>query len=258
MCALRYPGGKTRAIKILEKYVPSNIKKLYSPFFGGGSFELYIKNKTQIKIYANDKFEPLYNFWNCAQLDKQKLIQEINKLHPISKDMFINCKNILNDVKNETFLRAACYFAVNRSSFSGSTMSGGFSEESAQKRFTKSSINKLTNLDLTDIEFLNQDFSDFISNIPNKKFIFMDPPYYLGKNSKLYGNNGNLHENFDHVKLYDCIKNRSNWILCYNDCQYIRNLYKKFKIKTISWKYGMNSSKMSSEILIINTKIHSV
>jgi site-specific DNA-adenine methylase len=35
MSALRYPGGKTRAIKILDTYLLSDITELYSPFFGG-------------------------------------------------------------------------------------------------------------------------------------------------------------------------------------------------------------------------------
>lgn len=80
--------------------------------------------------------------------------------------------------------------------------------------------------------------------------MFLDPPYYL--KSKLYGTNGDLHEDFDHDKLCSILKNRKPWILCYNDCDYIRNLYKNFQITTIGWKYGMNKTKQSSEILIIN------
>ena len=66
---LRYPGGKTRACKkldeLLNKYFnTTSIQKIISPFFGGGSFELYLQNKYNYDIIANDKFKPLYNFWN--------------------------------------------------------------------------------------------------------------------------------------------------------------------------------------------------
>ena len=54
------------------------------------------------------------------------------------------------------------YFIINRCSFSGSTLSGGFSLESASKRFTKSSINKIENLDLSNFTLYNFDFSEFI------------------------------------------------------------------------------------------------
>ena len=79
---LRYPGGKSRAIKILNKYIPADIDVLYSPFFGGGSFEFNIQQKYNIKIYANDKFTPLYNFWNTLQSDKDNLIKYIKKISP--------------------------------------------------------------------------------------------------------------------------------------------------------------------------------
>ena len=66
---LRYPGGKTRACKILyellnEHFSMNNIKNLISPFFGGGSFEFYIYNKHNINVIINDKFKPLISFWN--------------------------------------------------------------------------------------------------------------------------------------------------------------------------------------------------
>jgi len=66
---LRYPGGKTRAIHILEKYINTyypNKKKIISPFFGGGSFELHMKSKGYT-IIANDLFIPLYTFWTMKK-----------------------------------------------------------------------------------------------------------------------------------------------------------------------------------------------
>jgi len=44
---------------------------------------------------------------------------------------------------------------------------------------------------------------------------------------------------------------RKNWIMTYNDCEYIRNLYKDYDIRDVNWKYGMNKTKKSSEIVII-------
>ena len=244
-------------LESLRKYkgvTHKKIKKLYSPFFGGGSFELSILKKHDITLYANDKFEPLMNFWGCLKKNKKKLVEEVKKLHPITKKQFMKYKEILKDEEKNDYKRAACYFAVNRSSFSGSTMSGGFSKESGEKRFTESSITRLSKMSLDDVKISNEDFTTFINEIEDKKncFIFMDPPYYLGEKSKLYGNNGDLHEKFDHKELYNTIKNKKNWILCYNDCEYIRKLYKKFQIDEVNWKYGMNASKKSSEIIITN------
>ena len=120
------------------------------------------------------------------------------------------------------------------------------------KRFTKSSIEKIRKLNLSKFEICNVDFEPFIKDTKTEDFLFLDPPYYLEKSSKLYGNNGDMHENFPHEKLFDCISLRKNWLMTYNNCEYIRNLYKNFKIIEVSWSYGMNLSKNSSEIIIIS------
>ena len=129
---------------------------------------------------------------------------------------------------------------------------GGFSLEASKKRFTKSSIDRIKKLDLAYFDIYNLDFKEFINNNYDKKnLIFLDPPYYLKKASKLYGNNGDMHETFDHDKLYKCLSKKKNWFMTYNNCDYIKDLYKDFKIIETSWSYGMNKSKKSSEIVIL-------
>ena len=81
--------------------------------------------------------------------------------------------------------------------------------------------------------------------------MFLDPPYYLNKGNTLYGNNGDLHEAFNHKRLYKCLSTKKNWIMTYNDCEYIRALYKGYKIIEVDWKYGMNATKKSSEMSLL-------
>lgn len=254
---LRYPGGKTRACKKLdiilnENFNIVNFNNFVSPFFGGGSFEFYIQNNYGLNIVANDKFSPLYNFWKTCNLDKENLCLELDKkIETIDKDKFNNFrKEIMNEENNLN--QSIMYFIINRCSFSGATLSGGFSLEASKKRFTKSSIDRIRKLDLKNYNIYNFDFEEFINNNQDEKnLLFLDPPYYLEKASTLYGNNGDMHDNFDHDKLYKCISKNKNWLMTYNNCDYIKNLYKDFKIIETSWSYGMNKSKKSSEIVII-------
>lgn len=256
---LRYPGGKTRACKkldeILNNYFDNkNIKTIVSPFFGGGSFEFYLQNKYKYNIIANDKFTPLYNFWSICKNNKDelcKLLYAIDK-DSIDKDKFMQYRNDIMSELDELTI-ALYYFVINRCSFSGSTLSGGFSKESSIKRFTKSSIDRIKSLSLTKFEIDNKDFEDFINkNNITHSILFLDPPYYLEKSSKLYGFSGDMHETFDHNKLFTVLSNKKNWILTYNDCMYIRDLYKEFIIIDVTWSYGMNKTKKSSEIVIIS------
>lgn len=257
---LRYPGGKTRACKILDNilnkhFTTNKYDTLISPFFGGGSFEFYIQHKYGFKIEANDKFTPLYTFWDQCKSNNNELCKELyTKLNTIDKETFKHYRGTIIGEKIP-INQAIMYFIINRCSFSGATLSGGYSESASKNRFTASSINRINELDLSNFNIECADFSDFIEDkykFPNKNLMFLDPPYYLEKNSKLYGKNGDMHETFDHNKLYNAIKNKKDWIMTYNDCEYVRNLYKDFKIIETNWTYGMNKTKKSSEIVIIN------
>ena len=90
----------------------------------------------------------------------------------------------MNEENN--LIQAVLYFIINRCSFSGSTLSGGFSLEASKKRFTKSSVDRIKKLDLSNFTINNLDFEIFINkNDKSSHLIFLDPPYYLGKKSTL-------------------------------------------------------------------------
>lgn len=237
---LRYPGGKTRACKILERHVFENddIKTLISPFFGGGSFELYVSSKYELPVIANDIFTPLISFWESAKSHNSELCEYCEELRPLNKERYKELQTSLLSEKNP-IRQAAQYFAINRCSFSG-YVRGGFSQEASLKRFTKSSIDRISKLDLTRFSFNNMDYQDFLSE-QKQGFIFADPPYY-GIN--LYGTP------FQHDILSKIITQRSSWLLCYNDTDAVKKLYKDALIHPAEWSYGMNKSKKSSEIII--------
>ena len=253
---LRYPGGKTRACKILdniliEHFDISCFDSIASPFFGGGSFEFYLQNKYGLKLIVNDKFTPLYHFWRQVQLNKTALCEELRKITSVTKEQFILYRNKIMDLNEDRLQQSIYYFIINRCSFNGSTLSGGFSQEASMKRFTPSSIRKIESLDFTHIELYNKDFYDFINEVSEKKTLFfLDPPYYV--ESKLYRKNGDLHEGFNNTLLFEVLHTKKNWILTYNNCEYIRTMYKDYIIIDVNWAYGMNKTKASSEIIILS------
>lgn len=255
---LRYPGGKTRACKILDKIVDeyfdiARCDNLVSPFFGGGSFEFYIQNKYNLLISANDKFTPLWSFWTSCKLDKQILCDALYaKIGTVEKSNFIDYRaQIVNE--SDRLRQGVMYFIINRCSFSGATLSGGFSKVASKRRFTISSIDRINKLNLSKFKIHNLDFAEFMtSSVNERSLLFIDPPYFLGSGSNLYGTKGDLHKNFDHERLKNCLDSQKNWILTYNDCSYIRDLYSDYRIIDASWSYSMNKSKSSSEIIIIN------
>lgn len=262
MSVLRYAGGKSRlAFKIIAQIEAHSydLRVIISPFIGGGSIESILNKKYGSKIIANDKFSPLINFWCQAQQNRDQLVSVVKELKTrINKELFHQMKREVLDWLQETpadkdLLIASYYFAINRSSFSGSTFSGGFSEASSRERFTESSINRLSKFDLKDFVFYNLDFTDFLNMADDTTFIYLDPPYFLHKNgSKLYGLSGDLHENFDHERLAQILASKHNWVLSYNDCAEVRELYKNYEIFSFEAPYSMSKSKKGNEVLIFS------
>jgi len=225
---------------------------IISPFFGGGSFEFYIQSKYGSSIIANDKFQPLSNFWNVCKRDKATLCTLLRKNREITKEKFREYRSVVMSKMGTE--QAMMYFIINRCSFSGATLSGGFSLQASQKRFTASSIDRVESLDLEAFSMSNLDFADFI---PSHKtgLMFLDPPYYFARKDKnrLYGKDGDMHEAFDHDKLYSLLKDRKNWMMTYNDCSWVRDKYKDYIVlDEVKWAYGMNKSKKSSELVIVS------
>lgn len=249
---LRFPGGKSRGCSILfsyvEKYYPDS-NKLISPFVGGGSFELFMREKGY-KVYANDLFTPLITFWKVLQEEPVALALSVEKELLVDKEKFMKMRQEILELDDEMKI-ATYYFIINRCSFSGATFCGGFSKEAALNRCNKSSIEKVRTTDISGIDFYNLDYAFFLQQVKqdDKTVIYCDPPYYI--KNYIYGRDGDLHKAFDHAEFAKVIKSKKNWILSYNDCPYIRELYKDCRIFEESWSYGMNKSKESSEIVIL-------
>ncbi|BCU94227.1 MAG: hypothetical protein CM15mV4_1920 [Caudoviricetes sp.] len=62
---LRYPGGKSRALANLFRFLPdlSQVKEYREPFLGGGSVAIEVtKRYPNLPIWVNDLYKPLYLF----------------------------------------------------------------------------------------------------------------------------------------------------------------------------------------------------
>jgi DNA adenine methylase len=252
---LRYPGGKSRAIHILYQFIPKGTKELSSPFFGGGSFEIYCAQKG-IRVYGYDSFQPLVDFWQCLLEDPNKLADNVEKFYPLKKEKFYELQKDHMNSKNK-LERATLFYVLNRTSYSGSTLSGGMASGGLHNnpRFTPSSIERLRNFKIKNLTIELAGFKESIRKHTDT-LLYLDPPYLV--ESKLYGIKGHLHKDFDHDELAKLLRNREKWILSYNDdSDKIRELYDGFRIEPLKWTYGMSKNKKSREIVILSHDIGS-
>ncbi len=94
-------------------------------------------------------------------------------------------------------------------------------------RFNYRSIELLKDFKIENFTVEHRDFTDSIPKHFND-FLYCDPPYLI--NQKLYGHKGDKHRSFDHQALAELLRKHHRWILSYNDCVEVRELYKGYII----------------------------
>jgi len=264
---LRYPGGKSKAIKQILQFIPLKFDEYREPFVGGGSLYLSLKQSmfNIHKFWINDINADLMLFWKYAQTENSSLVNHINSFlstYQDGKQLF----TFLRD-KSNSFIdieKAARFFILNRITFSGTTEAGGFSQQAFLKRLTKSSIQRIVEAErvLQNTHITNLDYSKSLEKGGNNVFIFLDPPYYSTIKSRLYGKNGCNHIFFDFEKFANDMKNCNHkWLITLDDNDYIRDLFSYAKITPWSLQYGMNNvgsnaSEKGKELFIYNYEVN--
>jgi len=268
---LRYPGGKSRAAPKIESYFPDlrEYDEFREPFLGGGSVSLYISKKyPNLNIWVNDLYEPLVNFWQNVQMFGRELKDTLTDLKlsnndPISaKDIFLKCKEQVNDNDLPPFNRAVAFYVVNKCSFSGLTESSSFSKQASISNFSIRGIQKLPGYQEIISQWRISNYSyDYImgDEVEDKRvFYYLDPPYDIKDN--LYGKSGDMHKGFDHDKFaIDCSAYVGDVAVSYNSDQLVRDRFKGWDAVEFDLTYTLRSvgdymreQKERKELLLLN------
>ena len=248
---LRYPGGKSRALSKLFQFIPnlSNYTEYREPFLGGGSVAIEVsKRYPHLKIWVNDLYEPLYNFWRQIQNNgeeiKDKLI-EYKSLYPNpdkARGLFVESKELVNDQTLDSLDRAVRFYIVNKCSFSGLTENSSFSQQASISNFSMNGIEKLTGYQemITNWKFTNESYEQLLSD-DRSVFIYLDPPYEIKDN--LYGGKGGtMHKRFDHDEFaIQCDRYASSQLVSYNSDQIIRDRFDGWTVAEFAHTYTMRS-----------------
>ena len=261
---LRYPGGKSKALRNILPHIPLNIAEYREPFVGGGSVLLAVKHLLgkRVKLYwINDINYDLCCFWAYARDDIDSLVEAVAEFkHKYSEGRELFKYFTRDDLKLSEFDRAVRFFILNRITFSGTVDSGGYSQQAFERRFTDSSIDRLRKLSegLSSVHITTGDYEKLLFTDGDGVFIFLDPPYLNATKSRLYGKRGRLHTSFNHEQFAEKMREcRHKWLITYDDSPEIRQLFSFANITEWKLQYGMNNYKQEyaaegQELLIKN------
>lgn len=297
---IRYAGGKSKAIGLILNSLPKlRNKRIVSPFFGGGSFELCLSQNLNIEVIGYDVFGILVNFWNVLINHKQEFIEELKKFKITKEDFTYNRHILLNywdkikpvdlvyntkkkvelteedlSLLDDNIIKQAAYYYYNMTLSYGPMFLGWPSSNEIKSEKFDNRIKAIEKMNLKNLSVKCDDFENVIPRHVDD-FLFLDPPYYLEGNSKMFKGlypNCNFaihHNNFNHKKLCELLKNhKGGFLITYNNCDTIREWYKEFKFEFPKWQYtygqgekrigknrtedNTNNIKESHEIFIIS------
>lgn len=280
---LRYGGGKSLAVGNIIEFLPENISRVVSPFMGGGSVEIAIAKELEIEVIAYDIFDLLVNYWNIQINQPMDLYDNLKKLKN-SKDEYNRIKNLLKKIWNKeqgllendlSDLELATYYYYSHNLSYGPGFLGWYSSIFDDDKKYEAMLNKVKNFKCKNLTVKQGSFEITIPNHQND-FMYLDPPYYLGGDSKMFKgiypmrNFPIHHNNFNHELLAELLKeHKGGFLLSYNDCSWVRKTYRDYKIIELKWQYTMgqgetrigknrknrdfdnNNIKSSHELLII-------
>ena len=272
---LRYPGGKSRACVKMDPYFPDlrEYTEFREPFIGGGSVAIHVTKKyPHLKVWVNDLYEPLVNFWQQLQMfgpEMKDRLQELKSEHPdpdSAKRLFLESKEYLNDESNlDSLRRAVSFYVVNKCSFSGLTESSSFSKQASDSNFSMRGIEKLPGYSEIIANWRITNYSyDYLLSEQDSTFVYLDPPYDIKDN--LYGKKGSMHKGFDHDKFaIDCSTCSMPQLVSYNSDQLVKDRFTDWNAAEFDLTYTMRSvgeymrdQKSRKELLLFNYEKESI
>lgn len=265
---LRYPGGKTKLYDYVKRILDTNsLHGTYiEPFAGGAGLALkLLLNGDVKKIVINDSDPAIYSFWDCVINHTDELCDYVESVTIDMQEWHKSREVYFHPEKYSSIdLGKATLFLnrVNRSGVLQGGVIGGKKQSGEYKmdaRFNRdelvSKINTISSRK-DSIDIYNMDALEFLA--PSvlrhyyKVFINLDPPY-VEKGGQLYLN---YYREEDHKRLHDAlIKLSRKWIVTYDYCEYIEELYKDFRGSCINVQYSANKSRKAKELIYFSNSL---
>jgi len=237
---IKYRGGKSREFAQCERFIPRNYSVYYEPFVGGGA--TFFRLAPQ-KAVIGDINEPLIEFYRGVRDHYDELSKELLKLQKLyvknqeeykakkkaspeervpnaNEELYYKLRDQYNGLSKATYSRAALYFFINKTSYSGMiryNAQGHFNVPFGRYEHFNTALITLAHSELLQrTEVLCSDYEESFKRATDGDFMYLDPPYDCVFND--YGNQ-QLANGFDETqhrrlaKLFRKLKCRAMMVI---------------------------------------------
>ncbi|ENY53636.1 Hypothetical protein MALK_6640 [Metamycoplasma alkalescens 14918] len=220
-----------------------------------------IKKIQPVISYFGSKFRMIDTIFSLLELKNNDNFLDLfggSGIVGINASKIIGCNTFLNDFDNIFPLKLK-YALKNILSFEGNMKNYTLSRLNYFiKRLDNGWLDKLNfyNKQLTKLNLIHKDFNNIdVEFIKNNKInkIYVDPPYFGVK--KLYKSSFDTKQHINLFLKLEKLKKITKIVVSYNDCKFIRSLYKDWKIiefKKTNHSGVSKTKKIVTELLITN------
>ena len=248
-----YPGGKSKYADWIVEQMPEH--ETYIEAFGGGAGVLINKPRSTVEVY-NDINKDVVTFFRVLRNRGGELSDFVSKMpysrseyKRISEAWYADGKRPEDDLK-----RAAWFYYLQHTSFSGKLERSGFSTDATKKgdraraySNNTGSLETFTDrFDEVTIECL--DYRRLVDRYDSPKTLFYFDPPYLEVGDDYY----NHKHDFDHKAFVELLREtQADWIVSYNE---LPDGLDEYPVATRETRYSMSSQKHTykTERLVMN------
>ena len=243
-------GKKLLRHTILKEFPEKEEFNRYIEVFGGAGWVLFSSDKhAKLEVY-NDVNGELVNLYKCTKYHPEELQKELTFIL-MSREQFFNAKEQIQ-VKGLTDIqRAARFYILIKESFGTDLRSFG-----VRPKNMENAVDYILTVSkrLNTVVIENADFERILKTYDkNDTLFYLDPPYY--ETEKYYMDKFMTD---DHMRLRNALgKIKGKFLLSYNDCDYIRKLYKDCNIIEVERMNNLKKGEKKpryKELLIKNYK----
>lgn len=222
--------GRPPDSRVMEVYndYNSNLVNLYS-CVKDRTWE-FLRELGFLPLNSRDEFTVIRSFLEKGDFDHAFLSKELELArHNLPEPEFEELKELMEEnARPSDVRRAAAFYKLIRYSYGSGCTSYGCQPFDVRKTFQLiyDASRRLSN---TVIE--NKDFEALIRQYDRENaFFYCDPPYYMTEDHYAVE-----FPKTDHVRLRDALRKcQGKWMVSYNDCAYIRELYEGYYVKAVS------------------------
>jgi len=252
-------GGKKSLRELIVSLFPLYYER-YIEVFGGGGWVLFHKPPgNDFEVY-NDFNGLLTNLYRCVREKPNELIDALYFVLNSREDFDIVKGALARDSPESDVIRASYFYQLIRYSYASGLTSYGSQPHDMWGNFP---LIEQAHRRLSKVVVENKDFEKLIRQYDRPvSFFYADPPYYeTEKYYKNVGEDGFKKE--DHIRLRDTLMGiEGKFLLSYNDCSFIRELYDAPNIQIESYtrinniKQRYDNGAQFPEILAANYDMH--